>query len=70
MLWGVVNEAPEALQLRENAAKNKGEYWMSDEWVYVKDIEVCLKMLRKVIVRKGLNPIQSITDLIFKGVGE
>lgn len=69
MLWGAINEHPEALKLRHDAAKNKNKYWSSDEWIYIKDTEVSLKMLSKEITKYDLDHIQNIYDLICRGVG-
>lgn len=54
VLWGVVNESPDSLKIRKDAAINKNKYWRVDEWIYVKDIEVSLTMLMKEIKKMKL----------------
>lgn len=70
MLWGVVNEDPAAIALRTDAAKQKDKYWRSDEWIYIKDIEVSLKSINRAIMEKSVSLPVSIQDLIFSGLGE
>jgi len=70
LLWGVVNESPEALKIRGIAAKEKDTYWKSDEWIYIKDTEVSLKMILKEIKKSELIFDGKISELILDGKDE
>jgi len=69
-LWDVVNEKPEALATRSVAAKEKNKYWKADEWIYIKDTEVALKMLLKDLKKANLTFAGSISGVILDGTGE
>lgn len=69
-LWDVVNEQPEALATRSIAAKEKNKYWKADEWIYIKDTEVALKMLLKDLRKSNLTFTGSISGVILNGVDE
>lgn len=70
MLWEVVNESPDALVVRLDAARNKNKYWKADEWIYIKDTEVSLKMLKKTMDEKNISLATDISQLILDGMGE
>lgn len=69
-LWGVANEQPEALVTRSVAAKEKNTYWKEDEWIYIKDTEVALKMLFKDLKKSKLTFEGSIASVILDGTDE
>lgn len=70
LLWGVANDKPEALEIRNIAAKDKGRFWKSDEWIYIKDTEVALKMIFKELKKSEVTFDGSMSSLILHGSGE
>jgi hypothetical protein len=70
MLWAAVNEVPEALVMRAEAARNKNKYWKVDEWIYIKDTEVSLRMLKKAMAESNISLVTDISQLILDGVEE
>lgn len=67
-LWQLTNEFPDAIEKIKNARKLN--YWNDDEWIYIKDTEVALKMLKKEMKNMGLDLRVDIVDMIIGGAGE
>ncbi|OZG69959.1 hypothetical protein BTA51_28535 [Hahella sp. CCB-MM4] len=49
MLWGAINNDPKYMDDRRIASTNKNSFWKEDEWIWVKNIEMLLRKIRKEV---------------------
>ncbi|MBV2130507.1 hypothetical protein [Arsukibacterium indicum] len=64
LLLDYIDGKSEAVKRISEAYKTKNTIWSNDEWIYVKDVEACLKSMKKIHQQGEFDQFVNVKQLL------